>query len=71
MHETADYEAVVMVEGVSGVVGVHLALVVAPAMVAFFVAEVVGHGHCVVEGRLPVYIVVLRRRHILRRWRLR
>ena len=41
LYEGADDEAVVVVERVRGVVGVHLLLIIAPAMIADFVAKVV------------------------------
>lgn len=47
--ETADDEAVVVVEGVCRAVRVHLLFVVAPAMVADFMAEVVVDGRFDVE----------------------
>lgn len=54
LHESTDDKPVVMVEGVCGVVGIILLLIVSPAVVAEFVPKVLGHGNRDIKVGLPV-----------------
>ncbi len=58
-------------ERIGGIVRVHLLLVIAPAMVANLVSEVLGHGRRGIKGRLPVHALALRWGYVLGRGRLR
>lgn len=68
MDEATDDEAVVVVEGVCRAIGVHLLFIVAPAMVADFVAEVGAYGCVDIERGFPVYLFTLGRGYVLGWW---
>lgn len=70
-HEPTYDKAVVVVEGVCRRVGIILLFIIAPAMVAELVTEVLRYWCCGVERWLPVHLLAVCRWNVLGRWRLR